>query len=75
MNSRIEYDACDVLGAARVRCACILARVSAGSEAISSSRTRSWRRRGLGSVQVFQTAGLSCAIVVTGGWQEAANTR
>jgi len=75
VNSRSEYDACDVPGATRVRCACILARVSAGSEAISSSTTRSCRRRGLGSVQVFQTAGVSCATAVTGGRHEAANAR
>ncbi len=66
VNSRSEYDVCDALGAAQVRCAYILARVSAGSEA-TSSRTRSWRRRGLGSVQVCQTAGVICASVVTGG--------
>ena len=41
VNSRNEYDVCDVLGADRVRCACILPRVSAGSAAISSSTTRS----------------------------------
>jgi hypothetical protein len=41
LNSCSEYDFARAFDVARVRCACILARVSAGSAAISSSTTRS----------------------------------